>query len=155
MAERDRPGVLVRRILEDEHRPHRPPPLPFDYHSELVGGRSPCPERRPNLLPAEQSYGWRYDASSPAGTPAWPAQTDGIWEFPALPVESAALGFDRVYRGSRAPLLIDTGGRLGATESLMAGICHRDGVRCVSFRQLADWLDAQDPATVSRLRDAG
>lgn len=37
----------------------------------------------------------------------------------------------------------------------MAGICHRDGVRCVSFRQLADWLDAQDPATLSRLRDAG
>ncbi|MGC5410759.1 hypothetical protein ACPXCX_44740, partial [Streptomyces sp. DT225] len=34
----------------------------------------------------------------------------------------------------------------------IAAICTKKGVRCVSFRQLADWLDAQDPATLAKLR---
>lgn len=37
----------------------------------------------------------------------------------------------------------------------MKDLCHRDGVRCVSFRQLADWLDAQDPTVLDRLRALG
>ena len=28
-------------------------------------------------------------------------------------------------------------------------------MRCVSFRQLADWLDAQDPEVLDRLRGLG
>ncbi|MGO4426038.1 hypothetical protein AB4Z54_46905, partial [Streptomyces sp. MCAF7] len=28
----------------------------------------------------------------------------------------------------------------------------KKGVRCVSFKQLADWLDAQDPGVLRRLR---
>ncbi|MER6053435.1 hypothetical protein ABT168_39415, partial [Streptomyces sp. NPDC001793] len=38
-------------------------PLPFDYHKELVGGRTPCLLGQDNLLPTARKLGWRYDAS--------------------------------------------------------------------------------------------
>ncbi|MDH6115324.1 hypothetical protein P3T36_007160 [Kitasatospora sp. MAP12-15] len=138
------------------------PPLPFDYSSELVGGRTPCPEGRPNLLPAEQAANWRYDASADGGSPAWPSQVDGLWQFaPQQPQTRDAYlsAFERAYQGNRAPFLLDTPLRAGdggsgvqAAEDVMRSVCRRDGVRCVSFRELADWLDAQDPAVLSRLR---
>ncbi|MEU7095669.1 hypothetical protein [Kitasatospora aureofaciens] len=153
------------------------PPLPFDYQTELAGGRAPCLEGRPNLLPAEKDAGWRYDASSPGGTQRWPTQTDGIWDFPLQRIPDASdahevlstdrtpqtyqNAFDRVYHGSRAPLVIDTdldprhAPELQSAETTMKDLCHRDGVRCVSFRQLADWLDAQDPTVLDRLRALG
>jgi hypothetical protein len=34
-------------------------------------------------------------------------------------------------------------------------VCTKEEVRCVSFRQLADWLDAQDPQTLAKLRGLG
>ncbi|BFV56430.1 hypothetical protein KCMC57_up15340 [Kitasatospora sp. CMC57] len=68
-------------------------------------------------------------------------------------------GFERVYNGSRAPLFIGNhfetwngGIYMQAVEDVMKSVCRRDGVRCVSFRQLADWLDAQDPKVLERLR---
>ncbi|MGK5629847.1 hypothetical protein [Streptomyces sp. URMC 123] len=68
-------------------------------------------------------------------------------------------GFERVYNGSRAPLFIGNhfeqwngGIYMKAVEDVMKSVCKRDGVRCVSFRQLADWMDAQDPAVLERLR---
>ncbi len=39
-----------------------------------------------------------------------------------------------------------------AMEDVMKDVCRRDGVRCVSFRQVADWLDAQDPKVLAKLR---
>ncbi|MFF2081283.1 hypothetical protein ACFVXG_41755 [Kitasatospora sp. NPDC058162] len=150
------------------------PPLPFDYQTELAGGRAPCLEGRPNLLPAEKDAGWRYDASSSGDAQRWPTQTDGIWDFPLQRIPDASgthevlstdqppqtylNAFERVYHGSRAPLVIDTdlapvhAPQLQTAEATMNTLCHRDGVRCVSFRQLADWLDAQDPAVLDRLR---
>ncbi|MGC5365318.1 hypothetical protein ACPXCE_27205 [Streptomyces sp. DT24] len=69
-------------------------------------------------------------------------------------------GFERVYNGSRAPLFIGNhfedwngGIYMDAVEDVMRDVCPREGVRCVSFRELADWLDAQDPATLARLRN--
>ena len=38
-----------------------------------------------------------------------------------------------------------------AVEETIKTVCGKPDVRCVSFRQLADWLDAQDPATLARL----
>ncbi|MBP0453772.1 hypothetical protein J5Y04_30140 [Kitasatospora sp. RG8] len=68
-------------------------------------------------------------------------------------------GFERVYNGSRAPLFIGNhfetwngGIYMQAIEDVMKSICKRDGVRCVSFRQVADWLDAQDPKVLDKLR---
>ncbi|MFD8787883.1 hypothetical protein [Kitasatospora sp. NPDC059599] len=73
--------------------------------------------------------------------------------------DSYLAGFERVYNGSRAPLFIGNhfedwngGIYMQAVEDVMKDVCKRDGVRCVSFRQVADWLDAQDPKVLDRLR---
>ncbi|MEE1808816.1 hypothetical protein [Streptomyces sp. BE133] len=65
---------------------------------------------------------------------------------------------DRAYDGNRAPLIIGNhfeswngGTYMRAVEQTIATVCTKEGVRCVSFRQLADWLDAQDPATLAKL----
>ncbi|MFJ1598602.1 hypothetical protein [Streptomyces sp. NPDC088261] len=69
-------------------------------------------------------------------------------------------GFERVYNGSRAPLFIGNhfeewngGIYMDAVENVMRDVCPREGVRCVSFRELADWMDAQDPAVLAQLRN--
>ncbi|WP_461059322.1 polysaccharide deacetylase family protein [Streptomyces pseudoechinosporeus] len=68
-------------------------------------------------------------------------------------------GFDRAYHGNRAPLIIGNhfeswngGTYMRAVEETIERVCTRPEVRCVSFRQLADWLDAQDPQTLAKLR---
>ncbi|MBO1419187.1 hypothetical protein, partial [Streptomyces sp. FH025] len=73
--------------------------------------------------------------------------------------DSYLAGFERVYNGSRAPLFIGNhfetwngGIYMQAIEDVMKSVCKRDGVRCVSFRQVADWLDAQDPKVLDKLR---
>ncbi|ANW19563.1 hypothetical protein [Streptomyces clavuligerus] len=67
--------------------------------------------------------------------------------------------FDRAYHGNRAPLIIGNhfeswngGTYMRAVEETIATVCVRRDVRCVSFRQLADWLDAQDPRVLGKLR---
>lgn len=67
--------------------------------------------------------------------------------------------FDRAYNGNRAPLIIGNhfeswngGTYMRAIEETIATVCVKKGVKCVSFKQLADWLDAQDPKVLSKLR---
>ncbi|MFD3555877.1 hypothetical protein ACFWWA_27820 [Streptomyces goshikiensis] len=85
----------------------------------------------------------------PAKYPAWLEQTR----------KSYMNGFNRVFSGSRAPMYIGNhfedwngGIYMKAVEQFMKDVCTRDEVRCVSFRELADWLDVQDPAVLARLR---
>jgi hypothetical protein len=174
-------------------------PLPFDYSTELAGGRAPCLEGQKNLLKAAKTYGWQYDASSPGDFQIWPNKKDGIWDFPLqlIPYPNSKFqvlsmdfnflanqsgdstqgdpskyatwekearegylnGFERVYNGSRAPLFIGNhfetwngGIYMQAVEDVMKSVCKRTGVRCVSFKELADWMDAQDPAVLAKLR---
>ncbi|WP_280715908.1 hypothetical protein [Kitasatospora sp. MAP5-34] len=68
-------------------------------------------------------------------------------------------GFERVYNGSRAPLFIGNhfeswngGIYMKAVEDVMRDVCKRDGVRCVSFKEMADWMDVQDPKVLAQLR---
>ncbi|MEU3144114.1 MULTISPECIES: lipoprotein [unclassified Streptomyces] len=68
-------------------------------------------------------------------------------------------GFQRAYDGNRAPLIIGNhfeswngGTYMRAVEETVEAVCTKPEVRCVSFRQLADWLDAQDPQTLEKLR---
>ncbi|MET9770873.1 hypothetical protein [Streptomyces sp. NPDC006415] len=70
--------------------------------------------------------------------------------------------FDRSYSGNRAPLIIGNhfeswngGTYMRAIEETIAKVCTKEGVRCVSFRQLVDWLDAQDPQTLAKLTTLG
>ncbi|GHE60060.1 hypothetical protein GCM10018785_31470 [Streptomyces longispororuber] len=85
----------------------------------------------------------------PAKFPAWEEQVRA----------SYMNGFNRVYNGSRAPMFIGNhfedwngGIYMNAVEDVMRDVCPRKDVRCVSFRELADWLDAQDPKVLARLR---
>ncbi|CAM5709618.1 hypothetical protein [Streptomyces aurantiogriseus] len=71
-------------------------------------------------------------------------------------------GFQRAYDGNRAPLIIGNhfeswngGTYMRAVEEVVERVCTKQEVRCVSFRQLADWLDAQDPRILAKLRTLG
>ncbi|WP_077796164.1 hypothetical protein [Streptomyces sp. JHA26] len=71
-------------------------------------------------------------------------------------------GFQRAYDGNRAPLIIGNhfeswngGTYMRAVEEVVEKVCTKEEVRCVSFRQLADWLDAQDPKILKKLRTLG
>ncbi|MFD0316436.1 hypothetical protein [Streptomyces flavalbus] len=68
-------------------------------------------------------------------------------------------GFQRAYDGNRAPLIIGNhfeswngGTYMRAVEEVIERVCTKEDVRCVSFRQLVDWLDAQDPRVLAKLR---
>ncbi|MFJ5227520.1 hypothetical protein [Streptomyces sp. NPDC088400] len=70
--------------------------------------------------------------------------------------------FDRAHKGNRAPLIIGNhfeswngGTYMRAIEETMKTVCTQKDVRCVSFRELADWLDVQDPGTLKKLRGLG
>ena len=61
------------------------PSLPFDYRTELVGGRAPCLEGSANLRKAAEQLGWRYDSS--ATRPAsWPRKDCGLWDLSMQPI---------------------------------------------------------------------
>lgn len=58
------------------------PELPFDYLSELVGGRTPCLEGRAALLQADHLRTWRYDSSGTTRQ-VWPGKLagTGLWDL--------------------------------------------------------------------------
>jgi hypothetical protein len=73
--------------------------------------------------------------------------------------DSLLAGFQRAYYGNRAPLVIGNhfeswngGVYMRAVQDVVEAVCNKPDVRCVSFHQLADWLDAQDPETLAKLR---
>ncbi|MFI5976896.1 hypothetical protein [Streptomyces sp. NPDC051452] len=85
----------------------------------------------------------------PAKYPQWQQQT----------VDSYMAGFNRVYYGSRAPLFIGNhfedwngGIYMKSIDQVVKNVCTKKGVKCVSFKELADWLDVQKPATLAALR---
>ncbi|MEU1335770.1 hypothetical protein ACIPX0_26170 [Streptomyces sp. NPDC090075] len=68
-------------------------------------------------------------------------------------------GFNRAYNGNRAPMVIGNhfeswngGTYMRAIDEVVQDVCNKPEVRCVSFHQLADWLDAQDPKVLAKLR---
>ncbi|HET9381200.1 MAG TPA: hypothetical protein VFP69_10265 [Streptomyces sp.] len=76
--------------------------------------------------------------------------------------DSLLKGFQRAYDGNRAPLIIGNhfeswngGTYMRAVEEVVEHVCTKPEVRCVSFRQLADWLDAQDPGALEKLGTLG
>ncbi|MHC3474408.1 polysaccharide deacetylase family protein [Streptomyces sp. 7R007] len=86
---------------------------------------------------------------NPADYPQWEQQT----------VASYMNGFNRVYYGSRAPLFIGNhfedwngGIYMKAVDQVIENVCTKKDVKCVSFKELADWLDVQKPETLERLR---
>ncbi|MFC5721962.1 hypothetical protein ACFP1Z_17470 [Streptomyces gamaensis] len=107
-------------------------PLPFDYHKELVGGRTPCLLGQENLLPTAAKLGWRYDASSPGGTQVWPSKKEGLWDlplqqipFPGHSFEVLSMDYNILANQSknttRGPVENYPHWRQQATESYIAG----------------------------------
>jgi hypothetical protein len=68
-------------------------------------------------------------------------------------------GFERAYNGNRAPMFVgdhfeswNGGAYMKAVEDTIRTVCPQRDVRCVSFKQLSDWLDVQDPKVLAKLR---
>ncbi|MGY5123182.1 hypothetical protein [Streptomyces nigrescens] len=90
----------------------------------------------------------------PASYPAWRKQA----------TDAYIAGFQRAYETNRAPFFVGNhfeqwngGIYMDAVEEAIKHIAdekHKD-VRMVSFRQLCDWLDAQDPEVLTGLRQLG
>lgn len=68
-------------------------------------------------------------------------------------------GFNRAYTTNRAPYFIGNHFEswngsiyMASVEQAIREIAQYPDVRLVSFRQMAQWLEAQDPAVIARLR---
>jgi hypothetical protein len=68
-------------------------------------------------------------------------------------------GFQRAYESNRAPFFIGNhferwngGIYMDAVEEAIGRMAEYDDVRFVSFKQLVAWLEAQNPAVLSKLR---
>jgi hypothetical protein len=88
----------------------------------------------------------------PAKFPLWQKQTR----------DAFVGGFNRANTTNRAPLFIGNhfenwngGIYMKAVEDAVSTICSKPDVYCVSFRQLADWMDRQDPTRLTALRTLG
>ncbi len=88
--------------------------------------------------------------SDPKNYAKWKAQSIGALQA----------GFDRAHDGNRAPLVIGNhfetwngGIYMDAVEAAMRTFATEPDTYLVSFRQLVDWLDAQDPELVSALQE--
>lgn len=146
--------------------------LGFRYDASSPGGSQIWPTRRHGLwdLPLQliPFPGHRFEVLSmdynmlanqshaatvtdPRNHPAWRRQATASY------VE----GFQRAYQTNRAPFFIGNhfeqwngGIYMDAVEEAfkkIAGMGRKD-VRLVSFRQFVDWLDAQDPKLLAKLR---
>ncbi|MCC3766346.1 hypothetical protein [Streptomyces sp. UNOC14_S4] len=113
----------------------------------------PYPKSEKQVLSMDFNFLYNQSGDNTKGDPAKYA------EWRKLTRDGYLNGFERVYNGSRAPMFIGNhfedwngGIYMKAVEDVVKSICTRDGVRCVSFKQLADWLDAQDPKVLAKLR---
>ncbi|MBV2354045.1 hypothetical protein KUM39_06660 [Streptomyces sp. J2-1] len=108
------------------------PPLPFDYGTELIGGRTPCLLGQDSLLPTARALGWRYDASSPGGVQRWPVRRGGLWDLPLQSIPFPGHSFEVLSmdynilanqsgNSTRAPAQHHPAWRSQATESYLAG----------------------------------
>ncbi|MFJ8044923.1 hypothetical protein ACIRBX_30915 [Kitasatospora sp. NPDC096147] len=86
---------------------------------------------------------------NPGSYDAWRTQATG----------SLLAGFDRAYTSNRAPLYIGNhfeqwngGIYMDAVEQTIRTIAAKPEVRMVSFRQLVEWLEVQDPAVLRKLQ---
>ncbi|GAA1242808.1 hypothetical protein GCM10009665_37020 [Kitasatospora nipponensis] len=76
--------------------------------------------------------------------------------------DSYLAGFDRAYTTNRAPMYIGNhfeqwngGIYMNAVEEVFKTIADKPEVRLVSFRQLVQWLEVQDPAVLRKLQGLG
>ncbi|MFD9126840.1 hypothetical protein [Kitasatospora sp. NPDC059571] len=100
-------------------------------------------------------YNIMYNQSG-ATTKGDAAKYDG-WQTQAR--DSYLAGFQRAYTTNRAPMIIGNhfeqwngGIYMNAVEEALKQIADKPDVRLVSFRQLVQWLEAQDAAVLRKLQ---
>ncbi|MEU8894055.1 hypothetical protein [Streptomyces sp. NPDC048442] len=113
----------------------------------------PFPQKQFQVLSMDFNFLYNQSKGSTEGDPAKYQE----WRKQAR--DAYLAGFQRVFHGSRAPMFIGNhfedwngGIYMDAVEDVMKDVCPREGVRCVSFRELTNWLDAQDPKVLARWR---
>ncbi|MEV5005644.1 hypothetical protein AB0K74_37660 [Streptomyces sp. NPDC056159] len=121
----------------------------WDLSMQLV----PFPGHTYEQLPMDYNFMVNQSGTQTQGDPA----KSGYWGNQMR--DGLLKGFYRAYEGNRAPLVIGNhfeswngGTYMRAVEDVVKEVCNKPDVRCVSFRQLADWLDAQNPRTLADLR---
>ncbi|MGW2628555.1 hypothetical protein ACWC2K_04370 [Streptomyces chattanoogensis] len=142
----------------------------FRYDASSSGGRQTWPHRTDGIwdFPLQQIPlpGRAFEAlamdynflANQSGTTHGNRAMHAAWGRQML--DGIMAGFERAHHGNRAPLFIgdhfeswNGGTYMTAVEQAIKAICPRKGVRCVSFKQLADWLDAQQPQVLARLQE--
>lgn len=143
--------------------------LGFRYDASSVGGRQVWPDKIDGMwdFPLQEvpvpgrsfetlSMDYNFLANQSGTTKGAPEMRRAWGEQMREGLHGA---FERAYHGNRAPLLIGNhfeswngGTYMRAVEDTIKEVCPKKGVRCVSFRQLADWLDVQDPQVLTQLR---
>ncbi|QKW05128.1 hypothetical protein HUT18_00905 [Streptomyces sp. NA04227] len=144
--------------------------LGWRYDSSSPGGVQRWPEKKMGLwdLPLQGipfpghsfevlSMDYNILANQSLNSTRAPASNYPAWRRQAT--ESYLSGFSRAYETNRAPLFIGNhfeewngGIYMDAVEEALKQIADKEDVRLVSFRQLVDWLDVQDPAVLQKLR---
>lgn len=146
--------------------------LGWRYDASSPGGTQVWPGKRHGLwdLPLQQmpfpghsfevlSMDYNILANQSKNTTKGPPEHYDRWRRQAT--ESYIAGFDRAYETNRAPFYVGNhfeqwngGIYMDAVEEALKYIADekRKDVRLLSFRQFVDWLDAQDPAVLEKLR---
>ncbi|MER6472738.1 hypothetical protein [Streptomyces collinus] len=144
--------------------------LGWRYDASSPGGEQRWPRRRGGIwdLPLQSipfpghrfevlSMDYNMLANQSGKSTRAPSYNYPAWRV--LATESYLAGFRRAYETNRAPLFIGNhfeewngGIYMDAVEEALRRIADTPDVRLVSFRQFVDWLDAQDPAVLARLR---
>ncbi|WP_371497304.1 hypothetical protein OG871_15150 [Kitasatospora sp. NBC_00374] len=113
----------------------------------------PFPGHTFQVLSMDYNIMYNQSGSNTKGDPARHA----AWQTQAR--DSYLAGFERAYNSNRAPLIIGNhfeewngGIYMNAVEEVLKTIAARPEVRLVSFRQLIEWLEVQDPAVLRKLQ---
>ncbi|MET9496645.1 hypothetical protein [Streptomyces sp. NPDC006552] len=148
--------------------------LGWRYDASSPGGRQRWPDKKQGIwdLPLQAvpfpghsfevlSMDYNMLANQSLNSTKAPAHNYPGWRKQCT--EAYIAGFQRAYETNRAPFFIGNhfeewngGIYMDAVEAALKHIArtaeqHGD-VRLVSFRQYVDWMDAQDPAVLDRLR---
>ncbi|MEY9947793.1 hypothetical protein [Kitasatospora sp. GAS1066B] len=113
----------------------------------------PFPGHTFQVLSMDYNIMYNQSGDNTKGNPAMRA----AWQKQAR--DSYLAGFERAYSTNRAPMYIGNhfeqwngGIYMNAVEEVLRTIADRPEVRLVSFRQLVQWLEAQDPVVLRKLQ---
>jgi hypothetical protein len=96
-------------------------------------------------------------ANQTGGTPKGDPAKQPYWQQQSY--EAYMAGFNRAYTTNRAPFFVGNhfeswngGIYMHSVERALRDIAAKPDVRLVSFRQLVEWLEVQDPSVLAKLR---